>query len=169
LTIESMSADYLALFGNPSNLTPNLDRLAKESLTFTNYYATGTRTDRGMESIVLSVPPTPGRSKVKRPNNEDLFSVGFLFRERGYDTRFIYGGYGYFDNMNHFFSHNGFDVVDRTLLTAAEITMENVWGVADEDLFRRVMSNGSSLRRVALGPESRWRTRAKTSLSSFFR
>ncbi|MBF0126133.1 MAG: sulfatase-like hydrolase/transferase [Magnetococcales bacterium] len=139
LTIESMSAEYLGLFGNRSGLTPNLDRLARESLTFTNVYATGTRTDRGMESIVLSVPPTPGRSKVKRPNNEELFSVGFLFQKRGYDTRFIYGGYGYFDNMNYFFGHNGFGVVDRTHLDPSEITMENVWGVADEDLFRRTI------------------------------
>ncbi|MBF0190994.1 MAG: sulfatase-like hydrolase/transferase [Magnetococcales bacterium] len=139
LTIESMSADFMGLFGNPDRLTPNLDRLAQESLTFTNLYATGNRTDRGMESLVLSVPPTPGRSKVKRPNNEDLFSSGHLFRQRGYDTRFIYGGYGYFDNMNYFFGHNGFDVVDRTQLDASEITHENIWGVADEDLFRRTI------------------------------
>ncbi|MBF0341737.1 MAG: sulfatase-like hydrolase/transferase [Magnetococcales bacterium] len=139
LTIESMSAEYMALFGNTEKLTPNLDRLAHESLTFTNLYATGNRTDRGMESLVLSVPPTPGRSKVKRPDNEDLFSAGFLFRERGYDTRFIYGGYGYFDNMNYFYGHNGFDVVDRTALNPNEITHENIWGVADEDLFKRTI------------------------------
>lgn len=139
LTIESMSAEFMGLFGNTENWTPNLDLLAKESLTFTNLYATGNRTDRGMESLVLSIPPTPGRSKVKRPNNEDLFSVGFLFQERGYDTQFIYGGYGYFDNMNYFFGHNGFGVVDRTQLDATEITQENIWGVADEDLFRRTL------------------------------
>ncbi|MBF0628871.1 MAG: sulfatase-like hydrolase/transferase [Magnetococcales bacterium] len=139
LTIESMSAEFMALFGNTEGLTPNLDRIAKESLTFTNLYATGNRTDRGMESLVLSVPPTPGRSKVKRPDNEELFSSGFLFRQRGYDTRFIYGGYGYFDNMNYFFGHNGFEVVDRTQLAPHEITHENIWGVADEDLFRRTL------------------------------
>ncbi|NGZ06333.1 MAG: sulfatase-like hydrolase/transferase [Magnetococcales bacterium] len=139
LTIESLSAEFMALFGNTAGLTPHLDQLAQESLTFTNLYATGNRTDRGMESLVLSIPPTPGRSKVKRPNNENLFSSGFLFRERGYDTKFIYGGYGYFDNMNYFFSHNGFDVVDRTRLASHEITHENIWGVADEDLFRRVL------------------------------
>jgi phosphoglycerol transferase MdoB-like AlkP superfamily enzyme len=139
LTIESMSAEFMGLFGNQSNLTPNMDQLAKESLTFTNLYATGNRTDRGMESLVLSVPPTPGRSKVKRPDNEDLFSTGALFRERGYDTRFIYGGYGYFDNMNYFFGHNGFEVIDRTQMEASEITHENIWGVADENLFTRTL------------------------------
>ncbi len=139
ITIESLSARYMGIHGNEENWTPNLDRISQKGINFTHFYATGTRTVRGMESLVLSVPPTPGRSIVKRPDHQNMFSVGFLFRERGYDTRFIYGGYGYFDNMNAFFGNNGFDVVDRTDLSEDEITFENVWGVADENLFDRVL------------------------------
>jgi phosphoglycerol transferase MdoB-like AlkP superfamily enzyme len=29
-------------------------------------------------------------------------------------SQFVYGGYGYFDNMNYFFSHNGYQIVDRS-------------------------------------------------------
>ncbi len=137
IVMESLSAEYLEAFGNQGRLTPNLNRLAGESLFFTHVYATGTRTDRGLESIMLSVPPTPGRSIVKRPGNEDLFSWGALMHERGYDTKFIYGGYGYFDNMNSFFSRNGLETIDRRELGREEITFENVWGVCDEDLYRR--------------------------------
>jgi len=50
VTIESLSAKYLGSFGDPRGLTPNLDKLRSESLAFTNLYATGTRTDRGLES-----------------------------------------------------------------------------------------------------------------------
>ena len=139
ITIESLSARYMGYFGHREDWTPHLDRLSHESITFTRYYATGTRTVRGMESLVLSVPPTPGRSIVKRPNHTDLFSLGFLFQDRGYDTRFIYGGYGYFDNMNAFYAGNGFGVVDRTDLSREEVTFENIWGVADENLFDRVI------------------------------
>jgi phosphoglycerol transferase MdoB-like AlkP superfamily enzyme len=28
-------------------------------------------------------------------------------------SEFVYGGYGYFDNMNYFFGHNGYKDVDR--------------------------------------------------------
>jgi len=140
---ESLSAEYLRSFGNSGDVTPNLDRLAKESLFFTHVFATGTRTVRGLEAITLSMPPLPGTSVVKRPRNEDLFSWGTLMRSRGYDTRFIYGGHGYFDNMNYFFSHNGFAVTDRSDLAKDEITFANVWGVCDEDLFRRVIREGS--------------------------
>lgn len=135
---ESLSAEFLGVFGNKGNLTPNLDRLAKESLLFTNLYATGTRTDRGLEAITLSVPPTPGRSIVKRPNNENMFSWGFIMKNKGYDTKFLYGGYGYFDNMNYFFGRNGFDnIVDRTDFARNEVVFENAWGVSDEDLFNK--------------------------------
>ncbi|MHB8846128.1 MAG: LTA synthase family protein [Nitrospirota bacterium] len=136
---ESLSAEYLGVFGNPGGLTPNLDRLAGESLFFTHVFATGTRTVRGLEAITLSVPPLPGISLVKRPGNEGFFSWGSVMRSKGYDTRFLYGGYGYFDNMNYFFGHNGFDIVDRGDLNKNEITFANIWGVCDEDLFRRVV------------------------------
>ena len=143
--VESLSAWFLAEFASEDEnrsgptVTPRLDALSEKSLFFTQMYSTGTRTVRGLEALSLSFPPTPGESVVKRPGNEGLFSSGFLFRERGYDTRFIYGGYGAFDNMNAFFGANGFDVVDRTDLSSEETTFGNIWGVCDEDLFRRTL------------------------------
>jgi phosphoglycerol transferase MdoB-like AlkP superfamily enzyme len=140
VSMESMGAEYLAHFGNRQNLTPNLDRLASEGLLFTKLLATGTRTVRGLEALTLSVPPTPGQSILRRPHNTELFTIGDVFRDRGYDTRFLYGGYGYFDNMNAFYAGNGFEVIDRTSLSADEIHFENAWGVSDEDLFQRVIT-----------------------------
>ncbi len=136
LTIESLSADFLGSLNPASTLTPNLDEIAEHSLIFENFYATGTRTDRGMEALTLSLPPTPGRSIVKRPRNQDLFTLGSVLRTRGYDTAFIYGGYGYFDNMNTFFGGNGYRVVDRNSVTKEDITFANAWGACDEDLYR---------------------------------
>jgi phosphoglycerol transferase MdoB-like AlkP superfamily enzyme len=136
ITVESLSADFLSIFNHASNLTPNLAEIAAQSLVFDNFYATGTRTDRGMEALTLSIPPTPGRSIVKRPRNEDLFTLGSVFRAKGYDTAFIYGGYGYFDNMNTFFGRNGYRVVDRNSVARSDITFANAWGACDDDLFR---------------------------------
>jgi phosphoglycerol transferase MdoB-like AlkP superfamily enzyme len=135
ISVESLSAEFLGSYGNTQGITPNLDSLAKEGLRFTNLYASGTRTVRGLEALSLCVPPTPGEAIVKRPNNKNLFTLGSVFRSKGYNSRFIYGGYGYFDNMNEFFSQNGYEVTDRNALTAKEIHYENTWGVADEDLF----------------------------------
>jgi len=136
ITVESLSAKFLGAYNEKSKLTPNLDELAKKSLVFDQLYATGTRTDRGMEALALALPPTPGRSLVKRPNNAGLFTLGSVFNTRGYDTVFIYGGYGYFDNMNTFFGGNGYRVVDRAAVKDNDITFANAWGACDEDLFR---------------------------------
>jgi len=139
ITVESLSADYLGAFGNSDKLTPNLDRLAKEGLLFTRYYATGNRTVRGLEAVTLGIPPTPGNSVVRRPDNANLFSLGSVFRAKGYDVKFLYGGYGYFDNMNEFFGANGYDVIDRALLAEDEKGFASVWGVADEYLYLRAL------------------------------
>ena len=135
ITVESLSADFLGTFDPASKLTPNLDALAAKSLVFENFFATGNRTDRGMEALSLSLPPTPGRSMIKRPGNEDMFTLGSVLRTRGYDTAFIYGGYGYFDNMNYFFGQNGYRVIDRND-PRSDVTFANVWGACDEDLYR---------------------------------
>jgi phosphoglycerol transferase MdoB-like AlkP superfamily enzyme len=139
VTIESFSAEFMKAFGNEENISPNLDEIAKKSLFFTNLKATGTRTIRGLEALTLSVPPTPGNSIVRRPNNENLFNISSPLKDRGYEAKFLYGGDGYFDNMNYFFENNGFEIVDRKKFAENEINFENAWGVSDEDLFDKTI------------------------------
>jgi len=136
VSVESLSADFMAAFGNREGITPRLDALARDSLFFTQLYATGTRTVRGLEALTLSVPPTPGQSIVKRPDNARLFSLGSVLAAQGYEPIYLYGGYSYFDNMQAFFGGNGYTVIDRASLAKDEISYENIWGVADEDLFK---------------------------------
>ena len=138
IMVESLSAEYMGIYGNKKNLTPYLDKLTQKSLFFNNLFATGTRTVRGMEAVTLSVPPTAGRSIVKRPINDTLDSIGDVFSDNGYENRFIYAGHGYFDNMNNFFSKNGFSIVDRLDFKDDEVTFSNAWGVCDEDLLNKV-------------------------------
>jgi phosphoglycerol transferase MdoB-like AlkP superfamily enzyme len=133
--IESMSARFLSHFGSKKHLTPNLDRMADEGLFFTHLYATGTRTVRGLEALMLSLPPTPGQSILRRPNSGDLFNLGWIFKQRGYDTQFLYGGYGQFDNMGPWFSSNGFQIVDKGEFSPGGIHFSTAWGACDEDLF----------------------------------
>jgi phosphoglycerol transferase MdoB-like AlkP superfamily enzyme len=158
VTIESFSADFMEHFGNTDHLTPVLDALADSSLLFTNMYATGTRTVRGMEALTLCVPPTPGNSIVRRTDNKGLFSVGSIFKRAGYKRSFFYGGDGYFDNMNNFFGNNGFDIIDkggrfepgdnfnvtRTIIPDKDIHFKNAWGICDEDLYDAVIRDADT-------------------------
>lgn len=135
ITVESLSAKFLGSFSNPDGLSPRLDTLAREGVLFTQLYATGTRTVRGLEALSLGTPPIPGQAIVRRPNNEHLATVGEILRRQGYETLFLYGGYGYFDNMNTYFAGNDYRVVDRTDFPKESVGFANVWGVADEFLF----------------------------------
>ncbi len=139
ITVESLSAEFFKTFGGKENITPFMDQWFKEGLLFTDFYAVGTRTIRGLEALTLSIPPTPGQSIVKRPDNQNLFTLGYVFQQKGYDTAFLYGGRGFFDNMNAFYSGNGYRIVDQTDLSDEEITFANAWGVSDDIIFNRTL------------------------------
>jgi phosphoglycerol transferase MdoB-like AlkP superfamily enzyme len=139
IAVESLGAKFIGPLSNKKDLTPYLNKLSEKSLFFSNIYATGTRTVRGLEALTLSLPPTPGASIVRRPKNFNLMSIGRVFQKRDYETKFIYGGHGIFDNMNAFFRNNNYQIVDRPDFEKDEITFSNVWGVADENLMDKVL------------------------------
>lgn len=147
ITVESLSAKYLGCYGvvdeedkvdyGRLGLTPNLDRISRESLWFRRCYAGGTRTVRGMEALTLAIPPIPGQSVLRRAGCENLSTLGSALADQGYDTAFIYGGDGFFDNMSYFFGANGYRVVDQpaALKAGRKVSFANAWGACDEDAF----------------------------------
>ena len=142
--MESMSAKYLRAYGG-EGLTPNLDHLLESGLTFDHTYATGTRTVRGIEAVLLSLPPTPGQSIVRRPHSENLFSLGSVLKDHGYDLSFIYGGHAMFDNMREFYESNSFAVLDKGDFSSDQVQFSNAWGICDEDVFHFAVDHANQL------------------------
>ena len=138
ITVESLSGEYLTRYGNQDHLTPELDKMMTKSLVFDNLYAAGNRTVRGLEALSLCVPPSAGESIIKRKDNRmGDFSVGTQLKHLGYQVQFLYGGNSYFDNMGNYFSHNGYQVIDRQQIPKKDISFANIWGVCDEDMFNK--------------------------------
>jgi len=131
---ESLGAEFVGKLGGLP-LTPNIDALADEGIWFDNLYATGTRSVRGIEAVVSGFLPTPARSVVKlNKSQRDFFTLASFLKDKGYDTGFIYGGEGHFDNMRSFFMGNGFNyVIDQD--DYPDTAFRATWGVSDEDLF----------------------------------
>jgi phosphoglycerol transferase MdoB-like AlkP superfamily enzyme len=147
---ESFGSVYVDGLDNrtPESTSPNLLRLAKDGLLFTNVYATGNRTVRGLEALLTSFPPIPGISTVRRSGSEGMNSLPFLLSSIGYTTAFLYGGRSSFDNMGHYWSTIGFDTVwDQNDISEPGFT--TIWGVADEYLF------GEALKRMDAMPRER--------------
>jgi phosphoglycerol transferase MdoB-like AlkP superfamily enzyme len=136
---ESFGAEFSRLYGSARDLTPNFDRFAQRGVWFRHAYASGTRTVRGLEAFAASIPPIPTVSILRRPAGEHVATWGGVMQSLGYHTSFLYGGYGYFDNMNSFFGSNGFEIVDRQDIDSARF--ENVWGISDEDLFDHALAH----------------------------
>lgn len=139
IEIESLSSSFMGAYGNKKGITPNLDRLMGEGLWFSNLYATGTRTVRGLEGMSAALPPLPGQSIVRRANNSGLYTLGGMLQKQGFKPMFMYGGYGAFDNMNAYFEGNGYQIRDRDSFSQKNQAFSTIWGVADELLFNEVI------------------------------
>lgn len=136
ITVESLSADFMARYGCDRGVTPCLDALVPRCLVLDSLYANGNRTVRGLEALSLCIPPNAGESIVKQKNNRmGSLSIGATLKKQGYTVQYLYGGHSYFDNMGDYFSNNGYEVIDRADFAPNEITFANIWGVCDGDMF----------------------------------
>ena len=135
ISVESYSGDYLKRFGNKENITPYLDSLIPHGLWFDKFYASGTRTVRGLEALSMAIPPTPGQSIVRRPDNDDMFTMGSVLKAKGYEVNYIYGGNSFFDNMGKYFSNSGYKVLDKRDIPDSMVHVTTAWGVDDEASF----------------------------------
>ena len=135
ISVESYSGDYLKRFGNKENITPYLDSLIPHGLWFDQFYASGTRTVRGLEALSMAIPPTPGQSIVRRPDNADMFTMGSVLKDKGYDVHYIYGGNSFFDNMGKYFSNSGYKVLDERDIPDSLVHLTTAWGADDEASF----------------------------------
>ncbi|MFT5389961.1 MAG: phosphoglycerol transferase MdoB-like AlkP superfamily enzyme [Gammaproteobacteria bacterium] len=122
----------------PKPITPELTRLSKEGLFFTNVYASGQRSVRGLEGILTSFTPIPGISTVRRPGSRGMHSLPHVLKQFGYQCAMLYGGRAAFDNMAPFWWGIGFDHVwDQNDITHQSFSTS--WGVSDEDLFAEAL------------------------------
>ena len=137
---ESLGAQFLKPFGGTPEITPNLNRLADEGLFFTNLFANGTRSIRGIAGVTSGIFSVPGSyGVVRRPKAQrDFFTLASLLRPLGYNCTFMYGGESSFDNMRNWFYGNGFNqVIEEKDFSDARF--HGVWGVSDEDLVERAV------------------------------
>jgi phosphoglycerol transferase MdoB-like AlkP superfamily enzyme len=134
---ESMGAQFVGLSGGRADLTPHIDALARDSLVFTQLYANGTRSIRGLSALSAGFQAVPGEGVVKRFESQSgFFTIASLLKPLGFRTSFIYGGEGRFDNMKPWYLGNDFDeVIEQKDYPNPRFA--STWGVSDEDLLMK--------------------------------
>lgn len=134
---ESMSGSFAGHLGAERGVTPHIDALAKESITFMKLHATGTRSIQGLAAMSAGFLASPGEGILKRSKAQrDFFTVAAALKPLGYHASFMYGGEARFDDMKVWYLGNGFDeVIEQKDFVKPEFVA--TWGVSDEDLMRR--------------------------------
>lgn len=136
---EGCGAKMVEAAGGEKGVTPNLNKLAREGVVFTNCYANSFRTDRGLVSILSGWLGMPTASLMKIPEKcESLPALPKKLREEGYKTDFWYGGDITFTNMNGYMLQAGIQKVVCDKDFTREERSYSKWGVMDEVLLDRL-------------------------------
>jgi phosphoglycerol transferase MdoB-like AlkP superfamily enzyme len=136
IILESFSGYLIGDLGGDSLVTPNFNRYSKEGILFSNFYASGTRTDKAIPAILDGYPALPALSIIKEPKkSQTLPNIVKMLIDQGYNSSFWYGGEINFANFNSFVIGSGF----RQIITKNNFSPENYnskWGVHDHVLFQ---------------------------------
>jgi phosphoglycerol transferase MdoB-like AlkP superfamily enzyme len=146
IVLESFSGYLIGPLGGDSLVTPNINRFAKEGILFSNFYASGTRTDKAMPAILDGYPAQPAQSIIKEPKKtQKLPSMVKLLIENGYHSAFWYGGEINFANFNSFVVGSGFrSIITKNNFSPADFNSK--WGVHDHILFRTLEDSMKSVK-----------------------
>lgn len=137
IIMESMGYYKTGFGGSLVNPTPNLDKLAGESLLFTKFYTPTVATARSLFAAVTSLPDT---SKVKTGSRNPFVvnqhsTIGEL---KGYEKYYFLGGSANWGNIRGVLSYNIPDlhIYEEGSYKSPRV---DVWGISDLNLFKESM------------------------------
>lgn len=109
--MESMSAQLMGSYGSTQKLTPYLDSLYLQSLSFKNIYSSGIHTNHGIYSTLYSFPVIMKRNAMKGTVIPVYSGLPTVLKDNGYRNLFFMTHESQYDNMNAFLRTNGFDEI----------------------------------------------------------
>lgn len=138
--------------GGRADITPNLNRMAKEGIYFANCHANSWRTDRGTLCTWSGYPSFPNTSVMKIPaKSRTLPNIArTLQQERSYSTHYLYGGDINFTNMRSYLVSGGFQNLTWKADYTADEQHSAKWGVRDDITFQTLTQLTKSMKQPFL-------------------
>lgn len=142
--LESFTGDLTKALGNQEGITPTIDTLAKNGVFFSQIYATGNRTDKGLIGSLTGFPTLATGSIVNWPEKmQKIPAISQKLHQKGYSTSFYYGGESEFDNYKAFIlGHDYKKLTDKNSFPKKELTSQ--WGAFDGVVFNRQLSDANA-------------------------
>ena len=140
LIIEGLGRSFSGPDASLGSFTPELDRLAGESLYWENFLAVQGRTFAVLSSIFASLPFGDNGFAMlgeRMPIHASLLSV---LKRQGYHLKFYCGTDLDFDNERIFLRRQGTDVLVGKDDFGSQYPRANDWGYADDALFTRALA-----------------------------
>lgn len=137
IMLESFSADIIEPLGGMRGITPGFTELSKEGLLFTNFYASGFRTEQGLAALISGFPSQPQTTIIRQFGKFDrLPGLGKSLDSAGYKSLYYTGGDIHFANTISYLHAMGFDKLtgDKDF----EYKRRTGWAAYDEEMFRFV-------------------------------
>lgn len=134
ILLESVSAECSGKLGGIKDMMPGFDSLCSEGLLFTNYYATGFRTEQGLISFISCFPAQPKTTIMRQFGKfEKLPNFARILGENKYSLNYYYSGNLEFANTEPYLSSSGFNKI----ISENDYNWEHKtdWGAYDEELF----------------------------------
>ena len=146
ILLESCGGQFTEISGR-TDITPNLNRLAKEGIYFTNCYGNSWRTDRGTLCTWSGYPSFPTMSVMKIPSKSRTMPniARTLQEERGYHTHYLYGGDINFTNMRSYLVSGGFCNLTWKEDYTSDEQKSAKWGVRDDITFETLYQLTTSM------------------------
>lgn len=132
IVLESYLSKLVDLKYKGEEVIPNFNALTKSGIYFSNLYASGDRSDKGLVSIFSGYPAMPKSAIVQFPDKfSKLPSIFNDVASANYSTSFYYGGNLDFANLRSYFISAGVQkiVSDKDMPSAYK---RGKWGVHDE-------------------------------------
>jgi arylsulfatase len=84
--LDAARSDHLGCYGYPRETTPNIDRLAEESLVFQNHFCQVSYTKASTASLFTAQYPDAHLADFKRDLEESAFTMARGLEDAGYET-----------------------------------------------------------------------------------
>ncbi len=146
IVLEGFSNKIIEPLGRYNDITPYLNKLCSESLVFSNFFASGDRSDKGLVSIFSGFPSQPQSIIIKYSSKtQRLPFLTDAFHDKGYQTAFYYGGNINFANFRSYFTRASMDDI-ITINDFSRKIKRQKWGVPDEFVYDRILHDLDSIR-----------------------
>ncbi|MCH8316888.1 MAG: sulfatase-like hydrolase/transferase, partial [Bacteroidetes bacterium] len=141
IILESFTSKLIQPLGGMEGIAPNFNKLTKEGILFTNIYASGDRSDKGLPAILSGFPAQPARSIVMIPSKTaKLPFISKIFKKNFYHTSFYYGGELEFANIKSYLINGEFDkIVGKDDFDPKDLNSK--WGAHDHVVFDRLLDD----------------------------